>query len=68
MVRAVQMIAPLLDEMADEYDDRLAVVKVDIDKNQQTAMRFNVRSIPTLILMKNGDLVLKNSVRCLSRS
>ncbi len=51
-----KMIAPLLDEMADEYDDKLAIVKVNIDQNQQTAMRFNVRSIPTLILMKDGDV------------
>ena len=51
-----KMIAPLLDEMADEYDDKLAIVKVNVDENQQTAMRFNVRSIPTLILMKDGDV------------
>jgi thioredoxin 1 len=49
-------IAPLLDEIANEYKDRLTVAKLDIDSNPKTAQRFSVRSIPTLILFKNGQV------------
>ena len=49
-----KMIAPLLDEMADKYEDKLAVVKLNVDENPNTAQKFGIRSIPTLILFKNG--------------
>jgi thioredoxin 1 len=47
-------IAPVLDELAGEYIGKLKVVKVDVDKNPQLAGTFGVRSIPTLLIMKNG--------------
>ncbi len=50
-----KMIAPILDEIAEEYDGRVKVCKVDVDENQETAARFAVRGIPTLTLFKNGD-------------
>jgi thioredoxin 1 len=49
-----KMIAPVLDQIAVEYAGRLRVAKVDVDSNQAIAMRYGVRSIPTLMLFKNG--------------
>jgi len=51
-----KMIAPMLDEIADEYKDRLKIAKLNIDENPKTPLRFNVRGIPTLILFKNGQV------------
>jgi thioredoxin 1 len=50
-------IAPLLDELAGEYEGRLQVAKINIDENQDVAGRFGVMSIPTLILFKDGKTV-----------
>lgn len=52
-----KMIAPLLEEIAEEYDGQLQVAKLDVDHNQQTAMAYGVLSIPTLILFKDGQAV-----------
>jgi len=49
-----KMIAPILDEAADEYADRLTVAKLNIDENPNTAQKFGIRSIPTLMLFKDG--------------
>ena len=49
-----KMIAPVLEQIATEYQDKLRIAKVDVDSNQATAMRYGVRSIPTLMLFKNG--------------
>jgi thioredoxin 1 len=49
-------IAPMVDELAEEYDGKLTVAKVDIDENPMTPSKFMVRGIPTLLLFKNGDL------------
>ena len=49
-----KMIAPLLDEAATEYSDRLSVVKINIDENPNTPQKFGIRSIPTLMLFKDG--------------
>ena len=50
-------IAPALEEIAIEYSGRLKVVKVDVDENQDVSIKYNVRSIPTLLLFKNGQVV-----------
>jgi thioredoxin 1 len=50
-----KMIAPILEEIAEEYDGRIKVAKLDIDENRAVTERFNVRGIPTLILFKNGE-------------
>jgi thioredoxin 1 len=52
-----RMIAPILDQLASEYTGKAKVVKVDVDTNQQTAMRFNVRSIPSILFFKDGKHV-----------
>ena len=49
-----KMIAPLLDEAASEYADKLAVVKLNIDENPNTPQKFGIRSIPTLMIFKDG--------------
>ncbi len=49
-----KMIAPLLDEAATEYADKLTVMKLNVDENPNTAQKFGVRSIPTLMLFKDG--------------
>ena len=50
-------IAPLVDAAADSFAGRLKVAKVDVDKNQKVAMKYNVRSIPTLLVFKDGQVV-----------
>ena len=50
-----RMVAPVVEEIAQERADELKVVKLNIDENQQTAMQFNVMSIPTLILFRHGQ-------------
>ncbi|MBT8077889.1 MAG: thioredoxin TrxA [Gammaproteobacteria bacterium] len=49
-----KMIAPLLDEVAEQYADRLTVAKLNIDENPNTPPKFGIRSIPTLMLFKDG--------------
>ncbi|HEY6951339.1 MAG TPA: thioredoxin [Bacteroidota bacterium] len=52
-----KMIAPVVEELAKEYDGKLKVGKVDVDSNQQTSMQYGVRSIPTLLIFKGGRVV-----------
>jgi thioredoxin 1 len=52
-----RMIAPILEELAQEYEGKLLVAKLDVDENPKTAMRYRVMSIPTVILFKNGQPV-----------
>jgi thioredoxin 1 len=49
-----KMIAPILEQVADEYQGRLSLVKLDVEENQNIAMQYGVRSIPTLMLFKGG--------------
>src|SRR5947209_14930033 len=53
-----RVVAPILEEIAAERDD-LRIVKLDVDANQQTAAQYQVLSIPTLILFKNGEVAKK---------
>ncbi|WP_295625270.1 thioredoxin TrxA [uncultured Nitrosomonas sp.] len=51
-----KMIAPILDEIAKEYGERLKVAKLNIDENQLTPPKYGIRGIPTLMLFKNGNI------------
>ncbi|HHF0149103.1 MULTISPECIES: thioredoxin [Haemophilus] len=52
-----KMIAPVLDELAPEFSGKVKIVKMNVDDNQATPAQFGVRSIPTLLLIKNGQVV-----------
>ena len=62
-----KMIAPILDEISAEYAGKIKVCKVDVDSNPETAAKFNVRGIPTLLVFKNGA-VEATKVGALSKS
>ena len=62
-----KMIAPILDEIATEYADKIKVCKIDIDSNQATPPKYGIRGIPTLMLFKNGE-VEATKVGALSKS
>ena len=51
-----KMIAPLLDEIANEYLDKIVVAKINIDENQNMPQKYAVRSIPTLMIFKDGEV------------
>ena len=52
-----KMIAPILEEIAAEYSDRVKVVKLDVDANNLTAGKYNIMSIPSLLFFKGGEMV-----------
>jgi len=52
-----KMIAPTIEELAKDYDGKLKVAKMDVDSNPQTAMKYGIRSIPTLLIFKGGQVV-----------
>jgi thioredoxin len=54
-----RMIAPVLEEIDAEMGDKVKIVKIDVDQNQETASEYGVLSIPTLILFKDGEMVDK---------
>ena len=51
-----KMIAPLVDEISEEYAGKIKVCKMDVDSNPETSVKFNVRGIPTLLIFKNGNI------------
>lgn len=52
-----RMVGPIVEQLADEYQGRVTVGKLDVDANPRTAAQFNVRSIPTILFFKDGKLV-----------
>jgi len=52
-----KLIAPIVEELAEEYKGKLKVGKLDVDHNQKTAMNYGIRSIPTVLIFKDGDVV-----------
>ena len=51
-----KMIAPILDEIADDYAEKLTIAKINIDENQETPQKYAVRGIPTLMIFKDGEI------------
>ncbi|HGN1704753.1 TPA: thioredoxin TrxA [Providencia rettgeri] len=62
-----KMIAPILDEIAEEYTGKLTIAKLNIDENPATAPKYGIRGIPTLLLFKNGE-VAATKVGALSKT
>ncbi|WP_297179226.1 thioredoxin [uncultured Porphyromonas sp.] len=54
-----QMVAPIIEELAHEYDGRVVIGKCDVDQDSDLPGRFNVRNIPTILFIKNGEVVSK---------
>jgi thioredoxin 1 len=52
-----RMIAPSIEELAKEYEGQAKICKLDVDNNQNTAMNYGIRSIPTILIFKGGNLV-----------
>lgn len=51
-----KMIGPIVEELAEEYDGKMKIGKLDVDNNQQTAVKYGVRSIPTVLILKGGEV------------
>ncbi len=62
-----RMIAPILDEVSNDYQDKLKIAKLDVDDNQATSMKYGIRGVPTLMLFKDGNVVATH-VGALSKS
>jgi len=54
-----RMVGPVVDELAKQYDGKALIGKVDVDDNQQVAMTYGIRNIPTILFFKNGEVVDK---------
>jgi thioredoxin 1 len=52
-----RVVAPLIDKLAEEYEGRAKVVKLDLDQNKDTAKKYSIRSIPAVLIFKNGEVV-----------
>ena len=55
-----RMMAPVIEELAEEYDGKVKIGKLDVDENSDIAARYGVMSIPTIILFKNGEIFSKS--------
>ncbi|WP_321287872.1 thioredoxin [uncultured Sunxiuqinia sp.] len=55
-----RMVAPVVEELSQDYDGKLLVTKVDVDSNPETATKFGIRNIPTILFFKDGEIVDKH--------
>jgi thioredoxin 1 len=56
-----KMQSPILKEVVAEFGEKIKVIKIDVDQNNEIASRYNIQSVPTLIIFKNGELVWRQS-------
>ena len=56
-----KMMAPILKQTKDEVGDQATIIKIDVDKNREAAMQFNIQGVPTLIIFKNGQVKWRQS-------
>jgi len=54
-----KLLSPVLEQISDELAEKAKIVKIDVDQNKDTAMEFNVKSVPTMLVFKNGEIVDK---------
>ncbi|MDZ7843249.1 MAG: thioredoxin [Anaerolineales bacterium] len=54
-----KMLAPILEELAADWDQKISIRKLDVDQNQETAMKYGVMGVPTLILFKDGEIAAR---------
>ena len=59
-----RMIAPIVDELAAEYGEQVSICKCDVEENDEITVKYGVRNIPTIIFLKNGELVDKQVGAC----
>ena len=62
-----KMLSPIISEIANEYSNSIKVCKVNVDENQDLAMKYNIMSVPTLLFIKNGKII-KSSIGFCSKS
>lgn len=55
-----RMVAPVVEEISNEYGDKAVIAKVNVDENPNISMKFGIRNIPTIVFIKNGELVDKS--------
>ncbi|MBR1928133.1 MAG: thioredoxin [Paludibacteraceae bacterium] len=55
-----KMMGPVIDELAEDYDGKIAVAKMNVDENDETCAQYGIMSIPTVLFFKNGELVNQN--------
>ncbi len=55
-----RMLSPIVEQLAEEYEDKAVIGKVDVDTNQEVSMKYGIRSLPTILLIKNGEVVDKH--------
>lgn len=55
-----RLIAPIIEELANEYDGKALIGKLDVDNNPEVSMKYGIRSIPTILILKDGEVVEKH--------
>ena len=56
-----KMMHPVLEQLKDDLGESIRIIKLDVDKNENLSMQYNIQSVPTLMLFKNGDVVWRQS-------